>query len=124
MSTLFFTLFQLSYGQRLEEQLIGKWKMTAVIQAGEDVSTDHNPAGNRYFIFKKDGTFESGGDPYGSNTGRYFVNNLTGTLYIDSSVGPEDDSMWIITLENDRSAWQGFGTEWAEDFVVRHQRIE
>ncbi len=108
--------------QNLEERLTGKWKMSKVVQGGQDVTEKHNPKGNRYFIFKRDGTFESGGDPYGINTGRFFVNNLQQSLFIDSNVGPDDDSMWYVSIEGEKLIWKGFGTEWAEGFELIHVR--
>jgi hypothetical protein len=43
--------------------------MHQVVQNGAVVSDEHNPQKNRYITFNKDGSFESGGDPYGTNTG-------------------------------------------------------
>ncbi len=108
--------------QELENKMIGRWEMFKVIQKGEDVSTKHNPAGNRWFEFKQGGTFESGGDPYGKNTGKFFVNNLSGECYMDSAIGPNDDSIWSITIKDDEMTWQGVGTEWAEGFRIVHVR--
>lgn len=116
------TLSTVAFSQKLEKKLIGRWEMTEVIQDGKDVSDEHNPKKNRYFIFKDDGTFESGGDPYGENTGRYFVNGLSMSLYLDSSQGPDDDSMWYPTFNGDKLSWQGFGTDWADRFIVKFKR--
>ena len=118
LSMSFMCLCFIGYTQNLEKQLVGRWEMHKVIQDGNDVTAEHNPESNRFFIFKDDGTFGSGGDPYGPNSGRYFVNNLNSSLYIDSAVGHEDDSMWYIKIEGNQLKWQGFGTKWAERFVV------
>ncbi|MEQ9405920.1 MAG: hypothetical protein RIM99_20175 [Cyclobacteriaceae bacterium] len=61
------------FSQKLENSVLGKWTMFQVEKEGMDVTAEHNPKGNRFFIFKSDGTFESGGDPYGRNTGRYLL---------------------------------------------------
>lgn len=98
--------------------LEGKWTMYKVIQDGKDVSEEHNPFGERYFQINADGTFESGGRPYGSNTGKYVYNTETNHLFLDSDVGPNDDSNWNITLNADTLLMQGTGTAWAERFQM------
>ena len=110
--------------QKLEKKLVGKWMMEQVIQDGKDVSAEHNPEKNRFFIFSEDGTFESGGDPYGPNTGRFFVNNFNNTWYLDSSQGPDDDSIWKVSFEKDKMIWVGVGTDWAESFKLVHGKVK
>ncbi|WP_163715784.1 lipocalin-like domain-containing protein [Mangrovibacterium lignilyticum] len=100
----------------------GKWMMHQVIQDGQDVTAEHNPHGDRYIILKPDSTFESGGQPFGKNTGKYSFNAGKGTLFLDSDTGPEDDSQWKVTLTKDTMHWQGYGSEWADDFELIHVR--
>jgi len=101
-----------------DNSVVGKWWMLQVIQNGNDVSSVHNPQNERFIIFKDDNSFESGGRPYGINTGKYEYNHDAGTLFLDSDSGPEDDSNWKITVSNDTMYWQGYGTEWAENFRI------
>lgn len=110
--------------EKLEDQLQGKWMMDEVFRQGQDVSSEHNPQNNRYIVFKEDGTFESGGDPWGMNTGTYYVNNHVGTLHLDSDAGPEDDSYWKIVMEKSRMTWRGTGSEFAKEFVITHRRVD
>ena len=102
--------------------LVGKWEMSQVIQNGSDVSSEHNPHAERYIIFKADQTFESGGRPYGANTGKYEFNPDLRTLFLDSDLGSDDDSYWKVTLNADSMHWQGYGSEWAEGFELVHVR--
>jgi hypothetical protein len=106
----------------LDQKLEGKWMMWQVIQDGNDVSAEHNPHQERYIIFFEDGTFESGGRPYGLNTGRYEYSPEDGILYLISDAGPEDDSQWKVNLENDTMTWEGLGSEWANRFRIIHRR--
>jgi hypothetical protein len=106
----------------VEEKLEGKWMMHQVVQDGNDVSEEHNPHRERYIIFRDDGTFESGGRPYGSNTGRYDYSPVNGHLFLVSDAGPEDDSQWRVTIEQDTMRWQGMGGEWANRFIIIHHR--
>jgi hypothetical protein len=108
--------------QTIENKFLDKWEMISVIQNRDDVSETHNPKGNRFITFSNDGTFESGGDPYGKNTGKYFVNNLNYTLYLDSDAGPDDDSIWIVSFEGNYMQWQGQGNEFAEGFLIKYKR--
>lgn len=104
--------------------LNGKWMMYKVIQEGKDVSKEHNPFEERFFVLKNDSTFESDGRPYGRNTGKYVYNQEENSLFIDSDVGPEDDSRWKITLLGDTMKWRGVGTQWAEQFEIIHVRAK
>lgn len=108
----------------LDRKLEGKWMMHQVIQDGKDVSEEHNPHGERYIIFRDDGTFESGGRPYGSNTGKYEYSPVDGHLFLFSDAGPEDDSQWSVTIEQDTMNWQGMGGEWANRFRIIHHRSD
>lgn len=101
-----------------EDKILGTWTMHMVIQDGKDVSPEHNPYEERFFISRADSTFESGGRPYGSNTGRYLYDPEAGTLILDSDAGPDDDSQWMVEIRNDTMYWQGYGTEWAEEFRI------
>lgn len=101
-----------------EDSILGTWTMHMVIQDGKDVSPEHNPYEERFFILRADSTFESGGRPYGKNTGRYLYDPEAGTLILDSDTGPDDDSQWMIEIRNDTMYWQGYGSEWAEEFRI------
>jgi hypothetical protein len=46
------------------------------------------------------------------------INLDENTLLLDSDAGPEDDSQWKITIQNDTMRWQGFGSEWADGFYI------
>ena len=106
----------------LDQRLGGKWMMHQVIQDGNDVSEEHNPHHERYIILREDGTFETGGRPYGTNTGRYIYTPEDNNLFLDSDAGPEDDSRWKVTISRDTMNWQGVGTEWANRFLIVHRR--
>lgn len=108
--------------QTIENKFLDKWEIVSVVQNGNDVSEEHNPKGNRYITFSNDGTFKSGGDPYGKNTGRYFVNNLNYYLFLDSDAGPDDDSIWIVSFDGNNMSWKGVGNEFAEGFQINYLR--
>ena len=102
----------------VEDPLLGHWMMEKVIMDGVDVTQDHDPENERFFILRADGTMESGGRPYGPNTGRYTYNEAERTLFLDSDAGEEDDSRWVVEIKSDTMTWQGIGTEWAERFQI------
>lgn len=97
--------------------------MESVVQSGNDVTSQHNPKNNRYISFLEDGTFESGGDPFGINTGKYSFDK-SGSLLLDSEAGPEDDSIWDISFEEDLMVWKGLGSEFARNFILKHRRAD
>ena len=101
-----------------ENDISGKWMMHKVIQNDQDVTSQHNPHQERYIILKNDSLFESGGRPYGKNTGKYKWNEAEHTLFLDSDAGADDDSHWKVRVGNDTMYWQGLGSEWAEAFQI------
>lgn len=97
--------------------------MDQLIQNDEDVTIEHNPESDRYIIFFSNGTFKSGGSPYGENTGSYFYEATSKVLELDSDAGEEDDSKWKVDFE-DGMKWQGIGSEWAEGFIILYKKAE
>lgn len=102
--------------------ITGRWAMDRVYDGEQDVTAEHNPAGNRWMAFSNDGTFESGGDPYGPNTGRWTLDAATGELYLDSDAGEGDDSYWIVSIEGDSMRWQGARSAFTERFTLHFAR--
>jgi hypothetical protein len=101
-----------------ETDITGRWKMYKVLQEGKDVSAEHNPYNERYLLLKSDSTFETGGRPYGKNTGKYLYQAEDHRLFLDSDAGSEDDSRWMVTFREDTMFWKGLGSQWAEDFEI------
>ena len=73
--------------------------------------------------FNKNGTFKSGGDPYGENTGKWSFNEQE-ILFIDSDAGEDDDSYWQVKISKDTMIWQGMKFDFAKRFEIIHQKIE
>jgi Lipocalin-like domain len=103
------------------ERLIGKWEMAQVSDAGKDVTTVHNPQQNRWIRFNSDGSFNSGGDPYGDNKGRYEIDNNKPILFIYSS-DENDDSEWNLYIEGTEMTWTGIGSPKKEGFKLIFKR--
>jgi len=122
LSVFLIIAFFLGCTSNKRNEITGQWLMYKVIQDGKDVSSEHNPHNERYLILKSDSTFESGGRPYGKNSGKYVFNAEENTLFLDSDAGQEDDSQWEVTFLGDTMHWQGYGSEWAKDFELIHLR--
>lgn len=112
----------------ISERIIGKWKMTKVLELTEDVTEKHNPDNNRWIRFINDpetengGTFESGSGDKTENTGKWFINK--DELFIDSDAGEEDDSYWQIKIDEDEMYWKGKRFDFNKRFEIFHERIE
>jgi len=106
---LLFTVLLAGCKANSENEIAGTWLMHEVIQDGQDVTSEHDPYDERFMIFREDSTFESGGRPFGRNTGRYVY---------DSADKTEDDSQWKVRIQGDTMHWQGYGSEWAEAFEL------
>lgn len=96
--------------------------MYAILQNGENVTDKHDPYDERVIEFRPDGTFISSGRPFGHNAGKYDYKQDSSLLFLDSDVGPNDDSQWKVEIQDDTMTWHGFGTAWAEDFVIIQTR--
>ena len=112
-----------SFAQELNTQLLGHWNMHQVIQSDQDVTAEHNPNQDRWVEFYADGTFKSGGGAFGENTGKFTLQK-EGMLLLDSDAGPDDDSQWIITINQEVMEWQGLGSDWARQFKIIHHRTK
>ena len=121
-TNLFFLVFIIGCSTNSNVEIYGKWDMYQVIQSGQDVTAEHNPHNERFLVLNEDGTFETGGRPYGKNTGQYSFDKNEMKLILDSDVGPEDDSQWVVSMKGDTMHWRGFGTEWAEGFEIINLR--
>ena len=105
-----------------ENTMVGTWSMHKVLQDGQDVTSEHDPYHERFLVLNPDSSFESGGRPFGENSGSYLYNPIEHTLYLDSDAGPEDDSRWKVSISGDTMHWQGYGSEWAKAFELIHVR--
>ena len=105
------------------DALVGRWAMERVTDDGADVTATANPAGDRFIVLHADGTFESGGQPYGRNTGRWVYNAGTRRLGLDSDLGPDDDSVWTVSLRGDTMEWGGVGSAYARRFHITSRRV-
>ena len=97
--------------------------MQRIVQDGtSDVSSEHNPESDRYIIFNSDNTFESGGSPYGKNTGAWTLDQESGELFLNSDAGEDDDSYWIVRFDGEAMHWQGARFEFNKRFTIEHKR--
>ena len=112
----------------LSERIIGKWKMTMVLELSLDVTSKHNPDNDRWIRFIDDpeiengGKFESGKGDSTENTGKWFIDK--DVLFIDSDAGKDDDSYWQITINDDEMRWKGRKFEFNKRFEIFHKKVE
>lgn len=97
-----------------QQQIHGTWVMKKVFEGEKDVSGVHNPYGDRWVMFNDNGTFESGGQPYGKNTGKFSFDEQNRLDIKSETLG--DDSSWHVEIKNDSMIWKGIGTQRQEAF--------
>ena len=120
---LFLSLLLLSScAAPISKQLKGTWAMEKVYDNATDVTAQHNPNADRWISFAKDGSFKSGGTPIGENTGQWRYTEANNQLYLDSDIGEEDDSYWLIQINKDSMNWAGLRTSFAERFKLTFTR--
>lgn len=78
--------------------IIGKWKIYKMNQGENDLGPVLNPNGDRWIQFNDKGTYESGGTPFGPNSGLFTLDDTK--LYLDSDAGEADDSFWLISFKD------------------------
>ncbi|MBX2819206.1 MAG: hypothetical protein KTR29_05965 [Rhodothermaceae bacterium] len=106
----------------LNSELIGMWVMGSVYQDTLDVTDEHNPALNRWIAFSEEGTFESGGAPYGYNSGKWGYTSESNELFLDSDAGEGDDSYWIIINSDTSMEWQGTRSDFTSQFKLKFKK--
>jgi hypothetical protein len=106
-----------------EKRILGKWSMEKVSEYGADVTKKHNPEGNRWIEFRSDGSFISGGAPFGRNTGQWTIRGQDPILFLDSEVD-DDDSEWKVTFEGNNTIWTGVGHPRKENTQLVHRRAD
>ena len=111
-------LFLSSCTAPITKQLKGTWAMKKVYDNSTDVTAQHNPQNDRWIVFAKDGSFKSGGISTGENTGKWQYTATNNQLFLDSDVGEDDDSYWLIQIEKDSMNWAGLRSSFAERFKL------
>lgn len=98
--------------------------MDKVLERNANMSHIHNPHEDRWIQFYKNGFFESGGKPYGKNSGQYTLNTESKILYLDSDIGEDDDSQWQFSFSRRKMNWTGIGSERQRATKVLFSKIE
>ena len=106
----------------MEDQLSGTWRLTGIFDQDQDVTAEHNPSNNRWINLKPDGSFESDGDPYGRNTGKWSWDATEKLLHLDSDAGEEDDSYWSVEIKEKEMSWRGAKFEFSKRFRLTYAR--
>ena len=96
--------------------------MVQVFNGKNDATQVHNPKNNRWIKFNRNGSFESGGDPYGYNDGNWELDPQKMTLFLDSKV-EGDDSEWNVSFDGNQMIWTGIGTPRQENFKLIHEKV-
>ncbi len=114
--------FLASCAAPIPKQLKGTWAMEKIYDNATDVTTQHNPKNDRWITFTKDGSFKSGGTPTGKNAGKWTYTEENNQLFIDSDMGEEDDSYWLIQIDKDSMNWAGMRSSFTERFKLTFSR--
>ncbi|MBV6640699.1 MAG: hypothetical protein KI791_08275 [Cyclobacteriaceae bacterium] len=117
-----FILASCADSQSPGKQILGKWNMEKVMEGDKNVSQIHNPEGNRWIKFNRNGSFETGGDPFGYNDGNWKLDDQL-VLFLDSRE-ENDDSEWRLSIAGDQMTWTGIGTPRQESFKLVHVRVQ
>jgi len=107
---------------QIQDQMIGKWEMETVMLGDKDVTTKHDPKDERWIAFHVNQQFFSGGAPYGENQGKWSVDEVAKTFFLDSDV-ENDDSEWHVWFEEGRMFWRGIGDPKKERFVISYINV-
>lgn len=98
--------------------------MEKVLEREANMSHIHNPHEDRWIRFYQNGSFESGGKPYGQNSGRYTMNEEKQIIYLDSDAGEDDDSKWTFSISRQEMNWTGLGSERQRATTIFYHKTE
>jgi hypothetical protein len=92
--------------------------MDRVYEKRVNVTTRENPNQDRFIDFRSDGSFRSGGEPYGPVNGSWEI--LPDKVL---QITPEDndevgESTWKVTFDKSQMIWRGTGNATLERFEI------
>ena len=119
---LFLCLIVSSCTPTMSKKLKGTWEMRQVYDNAADVTDQHNPKEERWITFYKDGSFKSGGAPYGENGGKWTINEANNVLFLDSDEGEGDDSYWVLQIDKSKMNWSGARSSFTERFRINYSK--
>lgn len=93
---------------QIKDLVIGTWALDQVMEASDDVTSEHDPHDERWIRFDANGSFESDGRPFGVNTGKWRIDESMNVLYLDSDT-EGNDSEWAVFFKDDEMIWRGVG---------------
>ena len=96
--------------------------MGQVYDNSTNVTNQHNPKKDRWIIFYKDGSYKSGGVPYGKNEGQWTFHEADNVLYLDSDAGTGDDSYWVLQIRKSKMNWSGARSSFTERFRINFSK--
>ena len=111
-------LLMIACNPKVSQKISGTWQMQKVYDNSSDVTEEHNPARDRWITFLSDGSFQSGGEPYGNNGGKWTYDDETNVLYLDSDAGEGDDSYWNLKLNQQEMVWSGTKSSFTSRFRI------
>ncbi|MEM6317566.1 MAG: hypothetical protein AAF960_07835 [Bacteroidota bacterium] len=100
----------------------GTWNMRQVYDNSVNVTNIHNPKNDRWVTFFKDGSFKSGGAPYGKNGGYWTLTETNNILFLDSNAGERDDSYWVVNITKDSMDWSSAKSSFTERFRISYSK--
>lgn len=106
----------------IPQKIKGTWQMGQVYDNSTNVTDQHNPKADRWITFFKDGSFKSGGAPFGKNEGKWIFYEADKVLYLDSNAGAEDDSYWVLQIKQSEMNWSGARSSFTERFRINFSK--
>lgn len=107
-----------SAGKISVSSLSTTWTMDKVYEKKVNVTNRENPNRDRYISFQADGTFMSGGEPYGDVTGTWEILPDRTLLITPSNHDEVGTSQWIATIKGATMVWRGTGNDELERLEV------
>lgn len=116
--TMTFCVQLVSCTSSISNKIYGTWNMEQVYNNSDNVTAELNPKQDRWITFSKDGSFKSGGTPYGKNGGKWIYHPSDKLLFLDSDEGEGDDSYWILQVGKKEMNWAGARSSFTERFKI------
>ena len=96
-----------STGKLSVSSLATTWELGNVYENQVNVTNRENPNRDRFITFNSDGTFISGGVPYGELSGTWIITEEKTLRIIPDMEGEVGSSEWKVSFEKDIMSWTG-----------------
>lgn len=101
------SIISCSTGKLTVSSLTATWELGNVYENQVNVTNRENPNRDRFITFYPNGTFVSGGAPYGDLSGKWIITEEKTLRIIPDKEGEVGSSEWNVSFDKEIMNWTG-----------------